>query len=158
MMVDPSIPCRSLFVYGTLMAPSVIETVIGRVPAGCRARLAGFVRHPVHGRVYPGMIPSTSPSSTTTGFLYKDLTDLEMKRLDYFEDVEYTRRNVNVVLLENAEEQSASMLSTETYVWTNPVVELDTTRDWSYDDFCKNELDNYLRRTVQPCREDLDRL
>ena len=151
---------KSLFVYGTLMAPQVIETLIGRVPAFCQARLTGYIRHPVRTRMYPGMIASSDSRSSCLGILYTGLTPPELKRLDWFEDTDYTRRKVSVILLETDGDQKkdppASDYPTEAYVWTNPLSELDLSQEWSFEKFRDENLQDYLARTVRPCRRELD--
>lgn len=163
---------QSLFVYGTLMSPQVIETLIGRFPGCVDACLAGYSRHPVRGQVFPGMVRvgadhsnrQQQSSVVTAGVLYQDLTVNEMKRLDWFEDVEYTRQCVTVVQTNPVDDDSSSrhlqqqQQDTETYVWTNPLDELNLKMEWSYQEFLDTHLENYLRDTVQPCRVELDRL
>ena len=151
---------KSLFVYGTLVAPQVIETLMGRVPACREARLTGYSRHPVRQQMYPGLIVADS-SSSCLGVLYTDLTPPELKRLDWFEDVDYARREVSVTLLDWNQKTDPSPTSecpTETYVWTNPLSELDLSQEWSFEKFRDENLHHYLSRTVRPCRRELDRL
>jgi Gamma-glutamyl cyclotransferase, AIG2-like len=52
----------NLFVYGTLMAPEVVQTLIGRLPKQQPARLFGYRRHPVKSHVFPGLI-AVAPTS-----------------------------------------------------------------------------------------------
>lgn len=136
------------------MAPEVMTTLIGRLPLHQPAYLSGFRRHPVIGHAFPGLIPSaTEGDAITKGVLYSELTDSELKRLDWFEDEEYTRTDVQVRL-----DAGDKFVSTQVYVWSNSLSELDTTRLWEYEDFRKDALQNYLLLTVKPCREELDRL
>ena len=165
----------SLFVYGTLMAPQVMEALLGRLPSNRHAVLSGHIRHPVRGQAFPGMIPASNPASsatkttaaattTTQGILYIGLTPSEMKRLDWFEDVDYTRRQVVVSILESSTADAASSSSSQvqevadTYIWTNPLSELDLTQEWSFQKFCRENLASYLLRTVEPCRMELERM
>ena len=141
---------KSLFVYGTLVAPEVIQTLLGRLPKRSAARLEGFVRHPVKEQWFPGLISSSK--HITKGVLYCDLMPQEMKRLDWFEDSEYERRDVTVCLEDGSQRQ------TQVYVWTNPHAELDLSQEWSYENFREQFLDWYLENTVRPCRRELDRL
>lgn len=143
----------SLFVYGTLIAPEVMRTLLGRLPDHEPARLIGFKRHPVRSRVYPGMIPNIHQATEPIqGILYRALTSSDMKRLDWFEGEEYTRQTVSANIEGN------QVVSTVTYVWTNPLDELDVTKDWSYETFRIQSLDWYLENTVKPCQEEVDRL
>jgi gamma-glutamylcyclotransferase (GGCT)/AIG2-like uncharacterized protein YtfP len=173
---------QSLFVYGTLMAPTVVETVIGRrLPNFQRASLDRYVRHPVRDRAYPGMIRSSSSSSSshddsssqTVGILLTGLSLSELKRLDYYEDVDYTREEVSVSLLPDEDEDGRrktenavlsnnqslkAVVKTYTYVWTSPLSLLDLTQEWSFETFRRDNLQDYLLQSVQPCRDQLDRL
>lgn len=152
----------SLFVYGTLMSPQVLRVLIGRLPETIDpATIVGYTRHPVQGQSFPGMIPSPSTSSVTsknnrvTGVVLKGLTDVEMKVLDWFEGDEYSRTNVHVYCDNNSD---AMEQSTQTYVWSNPISELDTAAEWSYEYFRDNLVHKYLLETVTPCRKQLDEL
>lgn len=167
----------SLFVYGSLMAPEVIRAVIGRVPASCPAVLSGYVRHPVRNQAYPGLIPcqrqqsmddddvqGDMESSSTTGLLYKDLSDLEICRLDRFEGDEYSRTTVQVEPMivttrattdshasDIATGETAShsrSIETEAYVFTNPTSELDTSRLWSFETFKRSHLETFLNHSL----------
>ncbi|GAX19648.1 hypothetical protein FisN_19Hu230 [Fistulifera solaris] len=141
-------PRNSLFVYGTLMAPPVIQTLLGRVPPHGTALLPHYRRHPVRNQVYPGMI--FEKGAMTQGILYYGLTPKEIARLDWFEDVEYTRRPVIVTM-------DAKETATETYVWTNPLSELQLDAEWSIEDFSQTHLTRFLEQTVQPCCIRLER-
>jgi hypothetical protein len=109
----------SCFVYGTLMSPDVLQVLLGRIPNLIpNAILPNHSRHPVIGRVYPGVIPTSTPrpssssassssslgassptsSDTVKGLLIVDITPLEMKILDWFESDDYTRSTVQVVV------------------------------------------------------------
>jgi gamma-glutamylcyclotransferase (GGCT)/AIG2-like uncharacterized protein YtfP len=145
-------PGSSLFVYGTLMSPQVLRVLIGRLPEMIDpATMEGYARHPVKGQSFPGMIPSASSDTGVRGVLLKELTDAEMKVLDWFEGDEYSRRNVHAYC-------GAAMEPTQTYVWSNPISELDTAAEWSYEHFRDNLVDQYLLETVRPCRIQLDEL
>jgi gamma-glutamylcyclotransferase (GGCT)/AIG2-like uncharacterized protein YtfP len=153
-MKTPVLPqASSLFVYGTLMAPEVIQLLIGRAPPGRSARLLGnYVRHPVHRHVFPGLIRAAIDEPTVKGILYSDLTGSEMKRLDWFEGEEYTKQQCTVELEDDVEPCEAVV-----YLWTNPVSELDVTKQWFYENFREKHLKDYLKDTVRPCRDELDR-
>lgn len=142
-------PRQSLFVYGTLMAEEVISTLLGRVPDHQPASLAGYRRHPVRGHVFPGMIPGQA-TDRTDGLLIDGLSEVEMESLDWFEDKEYTRRVLEVQIA------CGQRVPTQTYVWTNPVGELETDRPWSFQEFYSQKREWYLANTVRPCREQLD--
>ncbi|KAL3826717.1 hypothetical protein ACHAXA_009326 [Cyclostephanos tholiformis] len=183
------------FVYGTLMSPDVLRELLGRVPAMIpRAVLSNHSRHPVLGRVYPGVVPVPPPppaapddawadgmppkTSTTTmvesveGILLLDITPLELRRLDWFEEegVDYTRTNVRVAVpssrspfiedddkhYENYNDDdgksNSEYVETEAYLWSLGTSKLDLSCDWDYDAFLRRHLDDYLKTTVKPCR------
>lgn len=140
----------SVFVYGTLMSPQVVEILIGRTPTRVPAILEGYIRHPVRNHVFPGLLVASS--ATTRGILYRDLTPQEMKRFDWFEDIEYARKDVTVQV-----EETGENIDTQAYLWANPEDELETDRLWEYDTFEKNSLEWYLENTVRPCRLEMDR-
>jgi gamma-glutamylcyclotransferase (GGCT)/AIG2-like uncharacterized protein YtfP len=109
---------RSIFVYGTLTAPEVLHTLVGRLPPGTPARLPGYTRHPVVGHVYPGIVPTTTrtlastvvsvrPESVVPGILYSQLTASQLQILDWFEDRDYTRTDVVVKVVSRKEEECA---------------------------------------------------
>lgn len=52
----------SAFVYGTLMAPEVVNMLIKRMPKHFPALLTGYSRHRVKGQVYPAICPKEGSS------------------------------------------------------------------------------------------------
>jgi gamma-glutamylcyclotransferase (GGCT)/AIG2-like uncharacterized protein YtfP len=142
---------NNLFVYGTLMAPEVVETLLGRLPPNQPATLQGYRRHPVLQQVYPGLVEASN-DNCVRGILFCDLQPSDWQRLDRFEDKEYTRVQVKV------QAQKNDLTDTQTYLWTDPLTKLDTSLDWDLQVFLKKHLDDYLVRTVRPCRVELDRL
>ena len=150
-----SMMSQSLFVYGSLMAPEVMQGLLGRLPPHCPAILSGYIRHPVRHQPYPGLIPCSqtgdNASSNTLGVLYNELYEQEMKRLDWFESSDYTRTPVMVKpLTKNGE--SAPAQPTQVYVFTKPVEELDTSREWSLEEFRAHHLQEFLTNSVRPNR------
>lgn len=49
-------PGKTAFVYGTLMAPEVVQALIKRVPPMKPATLTGYKRHSVKGVVFPAIV------------------------------------------------------------------------------------------------------
>lgn len=84
-----------LFCYGTLEFPQVMEALIGRACAGEPARMPGYACLKVKGRVYPGIIQAEGHG--TPGTLYRGLTEVELRRLDRYEDPFYRRRLIRAV-------------------------------------------------------------
>jgi hypothetical protein len=122
------------------------------------------------------------------GMLYYDLSPTEMQVLDWYEGVvdgEYTRTDCHVLLVQQPpqeqqqeqqqqeqqqqQQQEAAVqvqeqepVATQVYVWNHHADDRDTKlhldRDWSYEHFRDNHLEWFLKQTVIPCREELDRL
>lgn len=146
------------------MSEEVLSCLLGRIPSMLpRVVLKNHSRHPVRDRVYPGVIPSTSTSSSVEGVLLFDLSPLEMKLLDYFEEesIDYRRTDVQVqipdvdtsiqsTLTENT--NSDGSLATQAYIWCKHISTLDLPKDWDYANFRQQHLDWYLSSTVKPCR------
>ena len=185
--INNNSPTTSLFVYGTLMSPHVAETLLGRIPSPMEpATLWGYKRYAVKRQVYPAILSTKEFSRDNNqhqqhgrcsffveGILMRGLTTSEMKRLDWFEDVDYQRRGVKIELSIDSttptlsSSQSARMdsdsaimneMQAQTYVWNNPTSELEIEQEWSFEKFCEQNLNWYLETTVRPCREELDRL
>ncbi|GAQ43813.1 hypothetical protein AtubIFM56815_008212 [Aspergillus tubingensis] len=113
-----------LFFYGTLMAPPILHRVIhgNSTPEPWQkalltikpAILHGYRRHRVRYADYPGIIPTTSSSSSgdTTaageasvlGTVVWGLTDGDVYRLDRFEGSEYEKRAVRVRVLNHQQQ------------------------------------------------------
>ena len=73
------------FVYGTLMAPEVVQALIKRVPLMKPAKLRGYIRHSVKGVVFPAIVPaddSEDTASVVQGLVILELTDSEIDILD----------------------------------------------------------------------------
>lgn len=157
---------RSLFVYGTLMAPEVMQCLVGRVPPCTPAVLRGYTRHPVVGFCFPGIIRAAADNgarSVVRGLLYTDLTRDELALMDWFEDKEYTRTNVEVETSLTVDDNDpkpfakTTSQSTQVYVWTNPLNELNVEVEWDYNCFRQQHLSDYLVKTVEPCRVEFGR-
>ena len=160
------------FVYGTLMAPDVLQILLGRVPEMIpNAILPNHSRHPVRGRVYPGVIPAPrlddasgdilqkSTLKSVQGIVLLDITPIEMKCLDWFEDVAYTRSDVQV-LVPNEKDGGASekqTLNVNAYIWSAGTSKLDTSCEWNYNKFVSEHLEWYLESTVKPCRVEIEK-
>jgi hypothetical protein len=116
-----------------------------------------YIRHPVNLCLYPDLLrggdaPQMPAAGTAVqGILYSDLTPPEMKRLDWFEGKGYTKEQCTVM----SEDVDCGAV---VYLWANPVSELDLTKVWSYKKFREQHLEEYLIRSVQPCRDKLDRV
>ncbi|EGX60606.1 MULTISPECIES: gamma-glutamylcyclotransferase family protein [Streptomyces] len=76
-----------LFCYGTLRFGTVLEALLGRIPARVPASLSGWRAAALEGRVYPGLV--SAPDVAADGMVLTDLRSREWKILDAFEDDRY---------------------------------------------------------------------
>ncbi len=154
------------------MSEEVLHCLLGRIPRMLpKVILQNHSRHPVRQHVYPGVIPSSSTSAAVEGVLILDLSPLEVKLLDYFEEegIDYKRTNLQVHIpdvnclekdvqalvtnsIEDCGNLSNRILETQAYIWLKDTATLDTTQDWAFEEFRRNHLDWYLQYTVKPCR------
>lgn len=138
--------------------------------------LQNHSRHPVRHHVYPGVIPSSYTSAAVEGVLLLDLSQIEVKLLDYFEEegIDYKRTNLEVQIpdvnslekdvqtlvansIKDDNNLSNGILKTQAYIWLKDTTTLDTTQDWDFEEFKRNRLDWYLQYTVKPCRDEAEK-
>lgn len=129
---------HSLFVYGTLQFPAVLEVLIDRVPQRETATAPGWRVAALPGRVYPGLVPH--PNGLAHGTVLKGLTAPEWTILDAFEDDEYDLRTIQL---------SNSSGTAWTYVWTAPAAQ----DDWHPDRFTTDHLPHFVTHSAQWRRE-----
>lgn len=84
----------SLFAYGTLQIPEVIEKVTGRSWKGMAAMLTDYACFRLRGKPYPGVI--AWPGCVTPGLLYVGIDPQSLEKMDRFEGDSYRRRAVDV--------------------------------------------------------------
>ena len=103
MLVRPSSP--PVFVYGTLMAPEVLQVLIGKIPQITQpAFVANYNRWKVKGCVFPGLTPSATKSncahnleeSCVQGMLLHDLESSEQDIFNWFEGNKYSLQKILV--------------------------------------------------------------
>lgn len=85
-----------LFVYGTLMVPSVMASVCGYRRSGIPALLRDYRCRRVRGEVYPAIIPWAGDE--VNGLLYPAVSDRQTALLDAFEGDQYTREPVRLIV------------------------------------------------------------
>lgn len=156
----PPIMSTSVFVYGSLMAPEVVQVLLGRLPKSTgTCRLWGYTRHPVKDQVFPAIVASGNKNNEfVDGLVLQDLTPHETKILDWFEDDDYTKTRIKVECLNNGAPTIKKKIGTVAYVWANPHSELELDQEWSFDNFSSQHLDWFMTNTVEPCKKELDRL
>ena len=161
------------FVYGTLMNPQVISTLLGRSleeenTAILPVKLYGHARHCVNGHVFPATIPANKHEYVAGLLLPPTLTATEISLLDYFEGEEYLRVTLPVQVDNDSDQKCQGDTSTtatkpstvdaQVYLWRNDLLSQLDFQPWSYEDFVSNHLNGYLQHTVQPCRAEMERL
>ena len=98
----------SRFVYGSLMAPEVLRSLLGRVPAQTRATVRGYHRFNVVDRVYPALFVSADRDERVEGSVLRGLSRRELAVLDWFEDEAYTLTRVEPVFESDEEDEGGS--------------------------------------------------
>lgn len=127
-----------LFVYGTLMAPDVMQRVTGKTFHFVPATLADYARYRIKRRVYPAIIACSG--GTVDGLLYTGVDDASLRRLDAFESGIYERRTVSVQRADG--EQATAWV----YVLAPSYTHLLRKAAWSLEEFKRVHLSAYLTR------------
>jgi len=86
----------TLFAYGTLQHPRIMQHVLGRIPEASPAVLRGFARYRMKGYDFPGIVPEADQE--VDGTLFTGISATEWKRLDTYEADFYERLGVQVQL------------------------------------------------------------
>lgn len=73
--------------------------------------------------------------------MLKGITDDELKMLDEFEDVEYDRKTVEVMLTDTSEK-----LQVETYVWKNKD-DPDLYGEWDFEEWRQHDKEDFVTAT-----------
>jgi gamma-glutamylcyclotransferase (GGCT)/AIG2-like uncharacterized protein YtfP len=125
-----------LFVYGTLMIPSVMHAVTVRRFRFIDAILRGYARYTVKGESYPGIIPATD--TVTEGILYFDVDELSLERLNAFEGDLYQRTPIL------AETEKGEIFNAETYAIKTKYRDCLSSKKWNVKEFSQNHLEAFL--------------
>lgn len=131
---------NSLFTYGTLEIPQVVQIITGQVLIGAPARLEGYARYQLKNRAYPGIIQEAGTS--ITGTLYLGLDDVLIARLDEYEDTCYEKRRLQIIT------ENGMTLDAQAYVVPEESRALLSARHWDRENFLLNDLDAFLRSIV----------
>ncbi|KAK7351449.1 hypothetical protein VNO77_10929 [Canavalia gladiata] len=130
---------HNVFVYGSLLADEVVNTLLKRVPPSSPATLSHFHRFKIKDRVYPAILPVENKK--VTGRVLLGISGLELHILDEFEDVEYTRTNVQVSLMDNSEN-----LQVHAYVWSNQN-DPNLYAEWDFKEWKEVHLNDFVKMT-----------
>nr|AAD18111.1 similar to avrRpt2-induced protein 2 [Arabidopsis thaliana] len=137
-----TVTMHSVFVYGSLMADDVVRLLLNRIPQTASATLPDLFS--IKGRVYPAIIPAKSDK--VSGKVLFGITDDELNVLDEFEDVEYERENVQVLLTVNEK------LQTKTYVWAKKD-DPDLYGTWDFEEWKQLHMEGFLKMTKEFAEE-----
>lgn len=132
---------HSIFSYGTLMFPAVMEILLGQCFVGRPVIARGFTRHPVIGQVYPGIL-AASEYHRLEGVLWSGLSSRHLSILDEFEDDFYSA-------------ELLCLAGTEARIYVVPADKadiLDVSSSWSPEDFKSHHYEEYLKQ-VRSWRE-----
>ncbi|CAJ2643349.1 unnamed protein product [Trifolium pratense] len=132
---------HNVFVYGSLLADEVVRALLNRVPPSSPATLSDYHRFKIKGRVYPAILPVQSKK--VTGRVLLGISGVELHILDEFEDVEYTRTEVDVFFTENSEN-----LRAYAYVWSNPN-DPDLYAEWDFEEWKKVHMNDFVKMTEE---------
>ena len=127
----------SVFTYGTLQFPEVMQAVIGLELKPVAATLTGYQRYKIKERTFPGLIKKQG--FVTDGMLYRDLDEDAIQSLDQFEDVMYERCLVEVQVGNEAEQAYV-------YVTQKEYEDCLLDQEWSLEEFRGKYLKLYLKR------------
>ncbi|WP_069160094.1 gamma-glutamylcyclotransferase family protein [Nocardia altamirensis] len=125
---------HSLFAYGTLQFPEVLEVLLDRVPDLSPTTAPGWRVAALPDRVYPGLVPGTD--SVAHGVLLSGLTAGEWAILDAFEDDEYDLRPIAL---------ADKPLQAYSYIWTAPAAQ----HNWRPQHFATDHLHHFVTRAAE---------
>lgn len=125
-----------LFAYGTLLAPELLHSVVGRTIEGRPAVLAGYVCRRVRRAAYPAIAQQSGDS--THGRVFCGIDDRGWLRLDEFESDLYERRLVEVT------HQDDTRTVAYTYVIGDEHKSYLTEEAWELERFRRLHLKRYL--------------
>ncbi|MFB3090485.1 MAG: gamma-glutamylcyclotransferase family protein [Gammaproteobacteria bacterium] len=127
-----------VFVYGTLLVPSVMQAVTGQTFESDKAILHNYARYKVKGHVFPGIIETENQS--VEGILYKDVDKVILQRLNVFESYIYYRKEVMVSLANHKH------VPAYTYVIAPEFEDKLTGLAWELEEFTQFHLEKYMER------------
>ena len=127
----------SIFAYGTLQVPSVMQAVTGGHYDFAPAILSGYQRFKIRNQSFPGIIRQADAS--VDGVIYRHIDQQALHLLDQFEDVCYQREWVDVDVQGNIEQAFV-------YVVTDDYRKYLTDQAWSLEEFKRKYLKGYLSR------------
>ncbi|KAI9698805.1 MAG: hypothetical protein M1836_003915 [Candelina mexicana] len=134
---------KPIFVYGSLMFPSIIgnvtqtrENVIAN--AMTRAVLLGHQRYAVIGADFPAIMASEDSTHSVEGILVFGLNNEQHARLDVFESGLYTKETVRLEVA--LKEGGTRIIDGHVYIWGGDRDELHEVEEslWTVDSFIQS--------------------
>jgi gamma-glutamylcyclotransferase (GGCT)/AIG2-like uncharacterized protein YtfP len=129
-------PTFSVFTYGTLQFPVVMQSVTGRSLDPVAATLAGYQCFKFREKTYPGIIKNKT--CLVEGTLYKEFDEQILELLDHFESVLYERCLLDIQVGDQLEKAFV-------YVVKDEYRSLLSDEEWDLVEFKRKYLKLYLR-------------
>lgn len=129
-----------IFTYGSLMFPAVFERITARRYNRAPAQVKHFRRALLRQHSYPAVLPDRH-SPSLEGFVYLNVRESDLRRLDQFEGSYYQRQQVKVLLIEQQQ-----IITAWLYVLKPCYRHLATSREWSPQVFETHHLQRFLSR------------
>ena len=126
----------SVFAYGTLELPDIMEAVTGRSFGSVGGTADGYARFLLKGRIYPGM--TAASNHTTFGRVYLGVDEFSLALLDQFEDDVYVRQLIPIQAV------TANQLNAYAYIIEPKDKDALTTDPWIKEKFVAEHHAAYL--------------
>lgn len=127
----------ALFTYGTLEIPEVMQLITGKQFKTESAVLHDHARYKLKSGAYPAVV--FEAGKNISGTVYFDIDELDIHKLDRYEDFCYQRQKVDVIL-DNGDKQDVMC-----FVVPLDKKDLLSKVDWNKKQFIDEELDSFLR-------------
>lgn len=127
----------NVFTYGSLMFSPVWDAVVLGNYRATSAVLEGHARRRIVNDSYPVAFPSDA-NETIIGMLYHDVSNEDIKRLDFFEGEYYQRSKVSVRL------NNANLVKAEVYLINPRYRHLVSEMPWDPDNFQERCLSEFM--------------
>jgi len=126
----------SLFTYGTLVVPEVMQAVTGKSFPSTPGVLEGYAAFLIDGECFPAIAPASG--GNTPGTIHLGLDKATLKLIDRFEGKLYERKRVAV------RSDSLGLMSAEAYVIAKDALGKLTQEPWDVDSFREEHLEEWL--------------
>ena len=126
----------SVFVYGTLQYPKILDALLGRVPVSEHAVVKGYVRYGVKGEPFPAVVPCQE--SEVPGLILSGLSPTEMDILDEYEGEQYTKCSVDALV------DGTEIRKTVLYVWKDEYIDWLDGQEWNREAFETIHFEDYF--------------